>query len=221
VPVSGGYLNPAVALMLWVFNRLDSRRVSWLIGAQFLGSVLAALCLSYTFAGPVLRDARLGAPHLNPAVLHPESPGVIPRAALVTGTGIEFVLTFFLAFAIFGVILEGPRPRLAALGAGFAWTAGIFVGFPLTGAATNPARWFGPALLELTLPAAQQGTPPPFADAFVYTAGPIVGALLAGLVCFKVMPAVSCVPGAAAEGRPKDTDLVKPKPGSTSYRARK
>ena len=26
VPVTGGYLNPAVSLMLWVFNRLSSRR---------------------------------------------------------------------------------------------------------------------------------------------------------------------------------------------------
>src|SRR4051812_7574167 len=32
--VSGGYLNPAVALMLWVCNRLPSGRAAWLIGAQ-------------------------------------------------------------------------------------------------------------------------------------------------------------------------------------------
>jgi len=222
VPVSGGYLNPAVALMLWVFNRLDSRRGAWLIGAQLLGSVLAALCVSYTFGGPVLRDARLGTPHLNPAVFHPDSPA-IPRGALVTGTGIEFVLTFFLVYAIFGIILDGPRPRLAGLGAGLAWTAGILVGFPLTGAATNPARWFGPALLELTLqvrsgPALPE-TPLPFADAFVYTAGPIVGALLAGLVCFKLMPGTQGGAGPGTEAQAKTADAVKP--GSTSYRARK
>src|SRR5947209_9518376 len=149
VPVTGGYLNPAVSLMLWVFNRLSSRRAAWLVGAQFLGSVLAALCVRYTFGELVLRDARMGTPHLNPAVFHPESPS-IPRGALVTGTGMEFVLTFFLVFAIFGLMMEGARPRLAGLGAGLAWTAGILVGFPLTGAATNPARWFGPALLETT-----------------------------------------------------------------------
>jgi aquaporin Z len=185
LPVSGGGLNPAIAIMLWVFNRLDGVRASWLIGAQLLGSVVAALCLTYTFAGSVLHDARLGAPHLNPAVFHPDSPA-IPRGALATGTAIELALTFLLVLVMYGLCLEGPRPRLAALGAGCAWTAGLLFGFPLTGAAANPARWFGPALLELTLATGPQTTP--FADAFVYTAGPVLGALLGGLVCFKVMP---------------------------------
>jgi len=218
LPVSGGYLNPAVALMLWVFNRLEGKRAVWLIGAQCLGAVLAAMCVRYTFDALVLRDARLGAPHLNPAVFHANTPLSIPRAALMTGTGIEFVLTFFLVFAIFGMILEGPRPRLAGLGGGLAWTAGILVGFPLTGAATNPARWLGPALLELTLADPPLAAPMPFADAFVYTAGPIVGALLAGLVCFKLLPGTQVEPG-ASEAQAKIPQAAKA--GATTYRARK
>jgi glycerol uptake facilitator-like aquaporin len=212
VPVSGGYLNPAISLMLWVFNRLDSARASWLIGAQLLGSVLGAWCVRSTFGTAILRDARLGTPHLNPLVFHPESP-VIPRGALVTGTGIEVVLTFFVVVAIFGVMIDGPRPRLAGLGAGLAWTAGILLGFPLTGGATNPARWFGPALLELTLPEA----PPagPFADAFVYIAGPLLGALAGGLVAFKLLlPGVAPAP----ETGPRSSEAVKPGP---SQRQRK
>src|ERR1700722_16109440 len=35
VPISGGYLNPAIALMLWVFGKLETPRVAWLVGAQF------------------------------------------------------------------------------------------------------------------------------------------------------------------------------------------
>src|SRR5437660_1450633 len=57
VPLSGGYLNPAVALMLWVFNRLDHVRLSWLIGAQILGAVLAGLCLRFTFEESLLVTA--------------------------------------------------------------------------------------------------------------------------------------------------------------------
>ena len=45
VPVSGGYLNPAVTVMLWAFGRMESARVGTLLGAQVLGSVLAAGCL--------------------------------------------------------------------------------------------------------------------------------------------------------------------------------
>src|SRR5438128_905048 len=41
LPVSGGYLNPAITIMLWVFNRLDTIKAVWLLGAQFLGAVLA------------------------------------------------------------------------------------------------------------------------------------------------------------------------------------
>src|SRR5947209_305627 len=46
-PITGGYLNPALTLMLWVYNRIETPRAAWLIGAQFAGSVLAAVCLHY------------------------------------------------------------------------------------------------------------------------------------------------------------------------------
>jgi glycerol uptake facilitator-like aquaporin len=60
----------------------------------------------------------------------------------------------------------------------------VLVAYPLTGAALNPARWFGPTLWELSI----RGGRTPFADAFVYVAGPIVGAIIAGWWCFKMMP---------------------------------
>ena len=44
--VSGGYLNPAITIMLWVFNRMASVKAAWLIGAQVLGAVLAAEWIS-------------------------------------------------------------------------------------------------------------------------------------------------------------------------------
>src|SRR5262245_20543902 len=34
VRLSGGFLNPAVTLMLWVFNRLDNRRTGFFVIAQ-------------------------------------------------------------------------------------------------------------------------------------------------------------------------------------------
>src|SRR5262249_53747633 len=69
----------------------------------------------------------------------------------------------------------GPwAKRLGALWAGLALTAATFVGYPLTGAALNPARWFGPAWWDLT----QQ--PSAFRDHAVYWIGPTAGALIAG-----------------------------------------
>src|SRR5437660_700246 len=43
--ISGGYLNPAITLMLWSFNRLDTARMLLYICAQLMGAVLAGLCL--------------------------------------------------------------------------------------------------------------------------------------------------------------------------------
>jgi aquaporin Z len=198
VPISGGYLNPAITVMLWVFNRLSTPRTAWFLAAQLLGAVLAGLCVRSTFDAEVLRSARVGAPHLNVPLVFSS----IDRSALLAGTGIELVLTFSLVFAIFSVIPEGNRPRQAGLGAGGALAAGVILGFPLTGAALNPARWFGPVVWELA-----EGTPlpghAPLADVFVYVAGPILGALLAGVVSFKVIAPVSPCVGEQA-GRSAD-----------------
>jgi glycerol uptake facilitator-like aquaporin len=197
VPVSGGYLNPGITIMLWVFNRLDSIKAVWLLGAQLLGAVLAGMCLRYTFDMEVLRAARLGTPHVNPAVYH-----VLDRSTLLAGSGVELILTFFLVLAIFGIMPQGGRGG-ASMWAGAALSAGILVGYPLTGAATNPARWFGPVLWEWAViePVAERG---PLSDVFVYVAGPILGALLAGLFCFKFLtvptPADAQSPAAAGDG---------------------
>jgi glycerol uptake facilitator-like aquaporin len=218
LPLSGGYLNPAITLMLWVFNRLDNRRTWWFIGAQILGGVLAGLCLRYTFDLKLLNEVRMGAPHLNPLVYK-----VGDRGSLIAGTGIELVLTFFLVFAIFGGVAEPSRARSAALGAGLTLVACVLFAFPLTGAATNPARWFGPVFWENMLPERPAGSNP-WGDLFVYLAGPILGALLAGAFYFKVMlpgmkadardlnePLPKTDATAAAAGKPASTAVVKKK----------
>jgi glycerol uptake facilitator-like aquaporin len=194
VSVSGGCLNPALTLTLWVFNRLGSRRAAWLLGAQLVGAALAGILLSRVFDAGVLREARLGTPHLS-SLVYP----AVNTAAILSGTAIELVLTFFLAFAIFSAFTEkGPGPGgetaekaerrfQIALAAGLAQTACTLVGYPLTGAAVNPARWFGTVLWELALFEPPPGAPGPLADTFAYVTGPVVGALLAGVLFFRLL----------------------------------
>jgi aquaporin Z len=175
---SGGYLNPAVTLLLWVFNRLDNKRAAAFLVAQLLGALLAVTCLRFTFADSVHYQARMGAPHLSLNAF-----SKIDTASVLAGTGIELVLTFFYVFAIFAMTRESGETDRAGLPAALVLIAGTIVAGPLTGACANPSRWFGCVLWEqLALESTN-----PWGDTFVYLAGPILGALAAGVVVFRLM----------------------------------
>jgi aquaporin Z len=182
--ISGGYLNPAVTLMLWSFNRLDTIKMAWYVGAQLVGAALAGFCLYNMFGDDVLRACRLGTPHVNLQAFHSED---ATWGVVLTGAGIELVLTFFLVLAIFGTLIDPHGPRTAGLAVGLTLAADTLMGFPLTGAATNPARWFGTVIWERLIQVSALDQVSPFADMFVYVAGPIVGALLAGVVYHRLI----------------------------------
>src|SRR5262245_33811474 len=104
INVSGGYLNPAVTIALWALRRLDNREAPLLLAAQFLGAALAGVCLRVIFHESVLVAAHFGTPHLTEA-FHQLTPGT-----LLTGAGVELVLTFLLTFAIFGSVIDPRTP---------------------------------------------------------------------------------------------------------------
>jgi aquaporin TIP len=183
VPVSGGYLNPAVTITLWAFGRMDSARAGVLFVAQLLGSVLAATVLRFVFHMDVLQAAHFGTPHINPLAY----PGSLMQSTVLAGSGIELLLTFFLVFAMFAPIGTAGDPARIRFAPGLVQTAAALFGFALTGAALNPARWFGPVLWEWGNQ--RFGDPSPWADFLVYLSGPILGSLLAGLFCVRVYPA--------------------------------
>jgi glycerol uptake facilitator-like aquaporin len=80
-------------------------------------------------------------------------------------------MAFGLGSAVVGTVLHPAAPRLGGLGIGLALMFDILVGGPLTGAAVNPARAFGPALISGQWVAHS-----------VYWVGPIVGGVLAALL---------------------------------------
>jgi glycerol uptake facilitator-like aquaporin len=204
VPVSGGYLNPAITIMLWVFNRLDTSRLAWYIGAQLLGAALAGFCLMHTAQLEIVKEAQFAAPHLNLVVYQN-----LLRTSLIAGSVVELVLTFFLVFAIFGLGRSSVTAGRASVAAGAVLTAGVLFAYPLTGGAANPARWFGTVLWELLY---AEESRKPLSDAFIYIAGPVIGALAAGLFCFKVyLPAVEETAAAAPATTPETTTSIKAK----------
>jgi MIP family channel proteins len=174
--VAGGFLNPAVTLTLWVFKRLEGGRACWLIAAQLLGGFAAGLCLRWMFADGVLNEAHFGTPHLNMPAFGGTATGEPTVPILLSGIGIEFVLTFLIALVIYAAILDPRAPQLGVFGPGLTLIALTLMAYPLTGVAVNPARWLGPALWELTI------NRQAFRDHAVYWIGPIFGALAAGAV---------------------------------------
>ena len=73
--------------------------------------------------------------------------------------------------AVFGTAVSPDAPRVAGFGIGLVLLFDILVGGPLTGAAMNPARAFGPALVSGQ-----------WLGHVVYWVGPIAGAILAALL---------------------------------------
>jgi aquaporin Z len=174
-PVSQGYLNPAVAIALWVFKRLDGMQTACLVAAQVVGAILAGLVLRLLFDSEVLRRAVLGTPHLEKS-LQGES-GNVDIGGLLTGMGIELALGFLVTLAVFATLVDRRGPRLGGVMVGLAQMAAVVVGYRLTGGAANPARWVGPALWQGSV--VQLSAMPPVYAALVYAGGPVLGALLA------------------------------------------
>lgn len=155
--VSGGQLNPAVTFGLFCGGHMklaDAFRY-WI--AQLLGGVAGALVCLALFGRDVVIH---GTPQL--------APGLTPAQGIV----IEIILTFFLVFVVYGTAVDERANRpLAALAIGSTVTLDILFGGPLTGAAMNPARVFGPALAASFWKAH-----------YVYWIGPLLGGVLGGLV---------------------------------------
>lgn len=157
--ISGAHINPAVTFALLITRRIKLFQGMMYIIAQLGGGALAGFLLLILFPNAVT-TTHLGATALAPTV------------TLGLGILTEAVLTFLLVFTIFGVAVDkrGP-PGPYGIAIGFVLTAMIFVGGPLTGAALNPARSFGPALASMF-----------WTNHWVYWIGPLFGASVAGLV---------------------------------------
>ncbi|HEX3314972.1 MAG TPA: aquaporin [Gemmataceae bacterium] len=179
VPISGGYLNPAIALARWLSGGLSTTRFAWFVGAQIVGAVVAAFVLRLVFDGGVLTATHLGRPGPNPLVY--SDPTATP--ALMTAFAIELVLTFFLGVAIFGNRLS-PASFSGAM-AGAMLTVCVLFGAPLAGAGLNPVRWLGPTFWEIV---DKRTGPAEGLSALAYVGGPILGALAAVVFCRLAAP---------------------------------
>ncbi len=158
-PMSGGHFNPAVSLGLAIARAFPWQRVVpyWL--AQLLGGALAGVFLRVVFPADAQKATVLGTPALASGISEP------------TGVLVEACLTFFLLLAVFGTAVSPNAPKIAGFGIGLTVMVDILAGGPLTGAAMNPARYFGPAVVAGAFP-----------SWWVYVAGPLSGGAIGGLL---------------------------------------
>lgn len=174
--LTGGHLNPAVTITMWVYKKIDSDMALAYIVFQLLGAIIAGglLVLLFQQQSAVARDAHFGAPHINTKILH-MTEETSPFQVQAWGAAIETVLTFLVVFAMFATVIDQRTPKLGGLAVGLTVAACVLVGGPLTGAAMNPARAFGPAIWEAGIMGFDT-----LRDQLVYWVGPIVGGILAG-----------------------------------------
>jgi MIP family channel proteins len=156
--VSGGHFNPAVTLGVWIMGRITPMGAALYVIAQLIGGLAAGLALKAVFADS-WQASNIGTPALGA--------GITPFLGIV----VEAVLTALLLLVVIGTTVDSRGPKLGGLAVGLAVTADILVGGPLTGAAMNPARWFGPAVAAGA-----------YADWYVWWIGPAIGAAVAALV---------------------------------------
>jgi aquaporin Z len=174
--ISGGHLNPAVTVGLLATRRIDPVSAAGYIAAQLVAAVAAAFLVGVLLPEHAVKAAMFGAPVIASSV------------SLGQAIGIELVLTFFLVSAVFGTAVSPDAPRVGGFGIGLVLLFDILVGGPLTGAAMNPARAFGPAAVAGA-----------WVGQLVYWIGPILGGLLAAVLWEYVL-----LPRAAPRRRRSD-----------------
>lgn len=160
--ISGGHLNPAATFGLLLGGKINLRRAILYIGAQLVGAIVAAWLVMLLLGSAEVPGKEL---------VFKGTPAIGKGPTIIQSIGIEAVLTFFLVFVIYGAAVDSRGGYLGPLMIGLTVALDIMFGGPFTGAAMNPARTFGPAVIGGQ-----------WENHVVYWVGPLLGGGLAGLV---------------------------------------
>ncbi|MCP5468120.1 MAG: MIP family channel protein [Deltaproteobacteria bacterium] len=145
--ISGAHFNPAVTLAFALVRRFPWRQLPFYWLAQFVGAIVGAACILYFSP----ETSNLGVTQTHLPML---------KAILF-----EALLSFFLMFVIISVATDSRAVgTMAGAAIGITVAMDAFIGGGFTGASMNPARSFGPALMEKN-----------FSDLWIYFLGPCLG----------------------------------------------
>jgi aquaporin NIP len=148
--VSGAHLNPAVTVAFASCRHFPWAEVPLYVAGQLCGAVAAGWTLRALFGV----GAGCGA--------------TVPAGSVGQALGMEVLLTAMLMFVITAVATDTRAVgEMAAVAIGGTVMLGALWGGPVSGAAMNPARSLGPALVAGS-----------WGSHWIYWLGPIAGALL-------------------------------------------
>ncbi len=157
--ISGGHLNPAVTLALFAARKVDAKTAGGYIAVQLAGAALGALLVRALFPAGLDIATNLG------------TPAISVKIGVGQGLAIEALLTFCLMTAVLGTAVSPEAPKIGGFGIGLTVFVGTLVAGSLTGAAFNPARAFGPALVMWD-----------WQSHMIYWIGPVAGAVAAAML---------------------------------------
>lgn len=152
---SGAHINPAVTIGFAFAGRFDKKQVAPYIIAQLFGAIAASYTLKLLFPDQLLYG------------------NTLPSDGWLQSFVLEFILTFVLMFVILKVSSGSKETgTMAAIAIGGTVLIEALVFGPITGASMNPARSISPALASIN-----------FQDLWLYIVAPILGTIVAVLVC--------------------------------------
>lgn len=166
--VSGCHVNPAVSIGLLLSGKMEKKECLGYVISQFLGAIVGALLL-----GALVGSFKaLGANGYGGELFNQST--VTVWTALI----IETVLTFIFVLTVIGVTSKKENGHATGIVIGLTLTLVHLLGINFTGTSVNPARSFGPALL-------QGGTA--LSQYWVFLVAPLIGSVLAAIFYHLVL----------------------------------
>lgn len=179
--ISGCHINPAVSLGVLVQQKLTGKKDFGVMEfcvyllAQFIGAIAGAAALF-----GILKGTYTDLPaYATNSVLIKDAGGYIAAFAA------EIIMTLVFVYVILVVVNNEKTQKKAGLLIGFTLTLVHLLGIGITGTSVNPARSFGPALMQLAF----GGGSGALGVIWVFLLAPLVGGFLAALLykCFHTV----------------------------------
>ncbi len=184
---SGGHLNPAVTVGLWIAGKTPLYQIPAYLSGQMIGAMIGSsmVWISYFPHWSATHDIKL---KLMCFCTHPAIRK--PFSNFIT----EVIATAILLIGILGIfdvhngIGSGVGPYAVGI---LIFSIGLSLGGP-TGFAINPARDLGPRLMHAWLPIAGKGSSE-WSYAWIPVAGPLLGGIIGAAVYLYLISPLSAL----------------------------